>query len=119
MRLGSNSPNAGNPIIFREVIYNGQNSYNTQNGIFTCETPGVYEFEFSLTIFQRSATVDLVRNGNRILHSFTTKHTGYLMASGSIYVQLERGDRVWLVARNSANGITSNSYFNGHLLFEV
>ncbi|XP_031611186.1 eosinophil peroxidase-like isoform X3 [Oreochromis aureus] len=119
MRLGSNSPKAGYPIIFHDVIYNGQNSYNTENGIFTCETPGVYEFEFSLTIYQKSASVDLVRNGKRILHSYTTKHSGYLMASGSIYVQLESGDKVWLVAQNSANGITSNSYFNGHLLFEV
>lgn len=117
MKLGNNFPKAGTPIAFREEIYNGQNSYDIKTGYFTCEHPGVYEFEFHCTINQISASVDLMRNGVLILHSYTTRQTGYITASGSTYIRLEKGDKVWLVANHGANGLTSDSYFLGHLLF--
>ncbi|XP_051278095.1 eosinophil peroxidase-like isoform X1 [Dicentrarchus labrax] len=117
VRLGNNFPKAGAPVSFREVIYNGQNSYDTKTGYFTCQSPGVYEFQFFCTINQISASVDLMRNGELILHSFTTKQNGYITASGSAYVKLEKGDRVWLLAKQGNNGLTSDSIFSGHLLF--
>lgn len=117
VRLGNNFPKAGGPITFREVIYNGQNSYNIRTGYFTCEHPGVYDFEFHCTIHQIAAGVDLLHNGKLILHSFTTQQRGYITASGSVYIKLERGDKVWLLARHGSNGLTSDSIFSGHLLF--
>ncbi|XP_030593638.1 eosinophil peroxidase-like isoform X2 [Archocentrus centrarchus] len=117
VKLGSSSPRAGFPVIFSDVIYNEQSSYNTRNGLFTCDQPGVYEFDFSLTINKNAATVDLLKNGQLILHAYTTKHTGYLIASGSINVRLSKGDKVWLVINQGGNIISSDSYFSGHLLF--
>lgn len=117
VRLGNNFPTAGTPILFREEIYNEQKCYDIRTGYFTCEHPGVYEFEFHCTINQISASVDLMRNGVLILHSYTTRQTGYITASGSSYIRLEKGDKVWLVANHGANGLTSDSYFSGHLLF--
>ncbi|KAM4746405.1 eosinophil peroxidase-like [Anableps anableps] len=117
VRLGNNIPKAGTPIPFHDVIYNGQNSYNPKTGFFTCEHPGVYEFEFHCTIYESAGSVDLLRNGELILHSFTTRQSGYITASGSTFIKLEKGDRVWLVANHGGNGLTSNSFFSGHLLF--
>ncbi|XP_037536327.1 eosinophil peroxidase [Nematolebias whitei] len=117
VRLGSDFPEAVSPISFKDVIYNGQNNYNTETGYFTCEHPGVYEFEFHCTIHQEAASIDLLHNGKLILHSFTTKQSGYVTASGSTFVKLEKRDRVWLVAKDGANGLTSDSFFSGHLLF--
>ncbi|XP_051925102.1 eosinophil peroxidase-like isoform X3 [Hippocampus zosterae] len=117
VRLSNNFPRPGIPIPFQEVIYNGQNSYDINTGIFTCMYPGVYEFQFSCTIFEHAASVDLMRNGEIILHSFTTKQEGYISASGSTYIKLKRGDKVWLIANFGGNGLTRDSYFNGHLLF--
>ncbi|XP_040011573.1 eosinophil peroxidase-like [Xiphias gladius] len=117
VRLGNDSPKAGVPIIFHEALYNGQNSYNIKTGIFTCEHPGVYEFQFHCTISQNSGSVDLMHNGKLIVHSFTTWQSGYITASGNTYIKLQKGDKVWLVANHSGNGLTSDSFFSGHLLF--
>lgn len=104
-------------MTFRDVIYNGQNSYNVKTGVFTCEQPGVYDFQFHCTVYENAASVDLLRNGELIVHSYTTKHTGHIIASGNAYVKLKKGDKVWLVANHGANGVTSDSYFSGNLLF--
>ncbi|XP_037114285.1 eosinophil peroxidase-like isoform X1 [Syngnathus acus] len=117
VRLSNNFPQAGVPIPFHEVIYNGQNSFDTNTGIFTCTYPGVYEFQFSCTIYEHAASVDLLRNGEIVLHSYTTRQDGYITASGATYIKLKRGDRIWLVANFGANGLTRDSFFNGHLLF--
>ncbi|XP_042344621.1 eosinophil peroxidase-like [Plectropomus leopardus] len=118
VRLGNNNPQPGMPIIFSDAIYNGRNSYNMKTGYFTCELPGVYEFQFHLTIHNGDATVDLKCNGEIILHSFTTRQSGHVTASGSAYYKLARGDRVYLEANPSANGVTRDSYFSGHFLFK-
>ncbi|MEQ2224016.1 hypothetical protein ILYODFUR_003059 [Ilyodon furcidens] len=117
VHLGQNFPKVGTPIPFLDVIYNGQNSYNPKTGFFTCEHPGVYEFQFHWTIYESTASVDLLHNGELVLHSFTTRQSGYITASGSTFIKLGRGDRVWLVANRGGNGLTRDSYFSGHLLF--
>nr|XP_019956653.1 PREDICTED: eosinophil peroxidase-like [Paralichthys olivaceus] len=117
VRLGNNFPKASMPIAFREVIYNGQNRYNVSTGYFTCEQPGVYEFQFHCTIFKKAANIDLMHNGKLIVHSFTTKQSGRITASGNVYIKLEKGDMVWLLANQGGNGLSSDSFFSGHLLF--
>ncbi|XP_061762621.1 eosinophil peroxidase-like isoform X8 [Nerophis ophidion] len=117
VRLGNNYPSPGVPIPFRETIYNGQTSYDTNSGKFTCPYAGVYEFQFHCTIYDHAASVDLLRNGELILHSFTTRQEGYITASGSTYLALKVGDEVWLVANYGGNGLTRDSYFSGHLIF--
>ncbi|XP_043967724.1 eosinophil peroxidase-like [Gambusia affinis] len=117
VRLGNNYPNPGSPIAFHDVIYNGQNSYDPKTGFFTCEHPGVYEFEFHCTIYNSEGSLDLIRNGALVLHSFTTRQSGYITASGSTFIKLAKGDRVWLVANSGGNGLTSDSFLSGHLLF--
>ncbi|MEQ2189319.1 hypothetical protein GOODEAATRI_024180 [Goodea atripinnis] len=117
VRLGDNSPKSGTPIPFNDVIYNGQNSYDPETGFFTCKHPGVYEFEFHCNIYESAASLDLLRDGHLVLHSFTTRQSGYITASGSIFIKLKEGDRVWLVANSGGNGLTRDSYFSGHLLF--
>ncbi|XP_049434863.1 eosinophil peroxidase-like [Epinephelus fuscoguttatus] len=117
VRLGSNYPSSGGPIVFHEPIYNEQHSYNIWTGYFTCEHPGVYEFSFHCTIYNRDAVVDLKRNAELILHSFTTRQNGYVTASGSTYIKLKMGDRVFLETSQGSNGLTRDSYFSGHLLY--
>ncbi|KAL0979365.1 hypothetical protein UPYG_G00184150 [Umbra pygmaea] len=117
MRLAYNNPTPGQPIQFREVIYNGQNHYDTSTGVFTCVEPGVYEFEFHCTIYQNVCNVDLLKNDQLMLHSFTSKQNGYITASGGTLLLLSKGDKIWLLV--GGNGLTSDSYFSGHLCFTV
>ncbi|KAI9527666.1 hypothetical protein NQZ68_027756 [Dissostichus eleginoides] len=116
MRLG-NFRKAGGPLKFSEVIYNGQKSYDSKTGYFTCEYPGVYEFQFHATVYNREATLDLMRNGKRVLHSFTTRQSGYISASGSMIIRLEKWDKVYLVSDYGDSGLTADSSFSGHFLF--
>lgn len=118
VELGNNFPMSGHPIAFRRVIYNEQNSYNVDTGYFTCEYPGVYEFQFHCTIGQVDGVVDLMRNGDRLLHSYTTRQQGTTIASGQVYTKLARGDRVYLVTETTRNGLMEHSTFSGKLLFE-
>ncbi|XP_031712547.1 eosinophil peroxidase-like [Anarrhichthys ocellatus] len=117
MRLGNDMPQAGMPLHFSEAIYNGQNSYNPKTGMFTSPHPGVYEFQFHCTIFQKDGSIDLMRNEHLIVHSFTTWQTGYLTASGNTYIKLNKGDHVYLVANHDGNGLTHDCFFSGHFLF--
>ncbi|XP_029018196.1 eosinophil peroxidase-like [Betta splendens] len=117
VQLGSSTPRNGAPINFNNVIYNGQKSYSTSTGRFTCSVPGVYEFEFHCTINRNNGNMDLYRNGRSILHSYTSQQNGYISASGNVYIRLERGDQVWLVANEGASGLTRDSTLSGELLF--
>lgn len=117
VRLGNNFPESDETIKFRDVLVNEQNAYNIKTGIFTCKHPGTYEFSFFATVNQNSASLDLMRNGDRILHSFTTRQNGFITASGTVYVKLVRGDKVWLIATEGHNGLTSESIFSGHLMY--
>lgn len=117
MRLGNSFPKTNGPVTFREVIYNGQNSYDVNTGYFKCEIPGVYEFEFYAMISKIDASLDLMHNDRLILHSYTTRQNGYITASGSVFVRLLKGDIVWLLAGHGSNGLTKESIFSGHLLF--
>ncbi|PWA15930.1 hypothetical protein CCH79_00009102 [Gambusia affinis] len=53
--------------------FHGQNSYDPKTGFLTCEHPGVYEFDFHCIIYQNETSVDLLHNGDLILHSFTSR----------------------------------------------
>ncbi len=117
MRLGNNFPDSNKPIKFSDVIYNENNIYDIKTGYFTCVVPGVYEFSFYSSIKDKSASVDLMHNGDRILHSYTTWHNGYITASGTVYVKLKEGDKISLLASEGHNGLTRDSIFSGHLLY--
>ncbi|KAJ8385975.1 hypothetical protein AAFF_G00177960 [Aldrovandia affinis] len=118
VRLGYNFPSPNQKIIFREPLYNAQNHYSISTGMFTCVVPGVYQFDFHVTIYQNVGNIDLRRNGELVLHSFTTQQNGYVTASGGTILQLKKGDQVWLQANYGGNGVTQDSFFSGHLLFE-
>lgn len=118
VKLGNNFPKSGVPIAFRHVIYNEQNSYNIETGYFICQYPGVYEFDFQCTISQTSGVVDLMKNGDRLVHSYTTWQNGYISASGHIYAKLDKGDRVYLVTEANRNGLMEDSIFSGRLIYE-
>ncbi|XP_068423002.1 eosinophil peroxidase-like [Clinocottus analis] len=117
VRLGNDFPKTGKPIRFVEVLYNGQNSYNTKTGLFTCPQPGVYEFQFHCTIHKKEASLDLMQNKNKILHSFNTRQSGHITSSGNAYIKLATKDIVFLVANAGGNGMTKDCTFSGHLLF--
>ncbi|XP_035291532.1 eosinophil peroxidase-like [Anguilla anguilla] len=117
VRLGYNSPSPNQKIVFRESIYNEQGHYSTKTGVFTCVVPGLYMFDFHVTLHENAGSVDLRRNGALVFHSSTSRTDGYITASGGTMIPLRKGDKVWLQANLGGNGLTADSYFLGHLLY--
>ncbi|KAM7369063.1 hypothetical protein PAMP_013362 [Pampus punctatissimus] len=117
VRLGQYSPSSNKIICFRQVIYNKQNHYSVQTGVFTCVIRGVYQFKFLCTSFTNAGSVNLWRNKKLVLRGFNVYKEGYFLSSGDMELRLESGDQVRLEVNNETSGLSPKSYFSGHLLF--
>ncbi|TNN71319.1 Eosinophil peroxidase [Liparis tanakae] len=115
--LGEDNPSSEKIIHFRHVQYNKQNLYSTDTGLFTCVTPGVYQFSFLIISIVRVGDVDLKVNSKQVLRAFKVYQAGSHLSSGDTLLQLEAGDKVWLEASSGTTGLSTRSYFSGHLVF--
>jgi len=106
-------------IVFSRVLYNGQNHYNQNSGLFICQVPGVYEFQFSCIGTQTLGTVTLKKNNAVQLTAEKIVFNTRTLAEGKVILNLQIGDRVSIEVSQGANGITTSSYFSGHILFPV
>lgn len=105
--------------MFNQVLYNGQNHYNQNSGQFICQIPGVYEFQFSCLGTRTLGIVTLKKNNVVQVTAETINLNTRSLAEGSVVLNLQRGDSVWIEASRGANGIGRSSYFSGHILFPV
>ncbi|KAL4646632.1 myeloperoxidase-like isoform X2 [Arapaima gigas] len=119
MRLGNSLPTPGQVIIFRETTDEGQGHYSTETGVFTCAVPGMYQFHFHCLLPQRAGSIELMRNGEKVVPSFFSKQEELFTASGGAVLLLKKGDRVWLQGSHGAKALLADSVFSGHLLFVV
>lgn len=61
--------------------------------------------------------VDLKVNSKQVLRGFKVYQGGSHLSSGDTLLQLEAGDKVWLEASSGTIGLSTKSYFSGHLVF--
>ncbi|XP_033829669.1 complement C1q tumor necrosis factor-related protein 2 isoform X2 [Periophthalmus magnuspinnatus] len=121
--LTKSSPTEHRPIHFRHILLNEGNHYNASTGKFVCVIPGVYYFSYDVTVGQRHLALGLVHNDQFKTRTFDTNSGNYDVASGSVVVQLQRSDEVWLQVYNSGhNGLFfdpfwADSTFTGFLLY--
>lgn len=106
-------------IHFRHIVYNEQNHYSAETGMFTCAIPGVYQFSFVFMAYSGAGSMDLHCNDKVVLHSYPIYQGGRLLASGETVLQLQLGDKVWVEARDGISGLSTKSHFSGHLVFIV
>lgn len=116
--LGENYPVPDQPIVFQNIIYNDQQHFDAATGTFICQISGVYFFGYNMEVY-KNANVVLMKNGQAVIGSYQLATNVYENMSGSTVVRLEKGDKVWLQARQQHNGVTHTSYFVGYLLFEA
>ncbi|CAM4730430.1 unnamed protein product [Leuciscus chuanchicus] len=117
--VGTTLPASAKVLVFSRVLYNGQNHYNQKSGLFLCQIPGVYEFQFSCIGTRTLGTVTLKRNNVVQLTAEKINLNTQSLAEGKVILNLNIGDRVWIEASRGANVISSSSYFSGHILFPV
>lgn len=101
---------------FFNIVYNKQHHYDPHSGLFTCIIPGVYQFSFLCISYISRTTVNLCHNDTVVLHSFKAFVGRYLL-TGNVVLKLETGDTVKLESSRGSAGLSSRSFFTGHLLF--
>ncbi|XP_074546416.1 protein HP-25 homolog 2-like [Halichoeres trimaculatus] len=87
--------------------------------MFTCVIPGVYQFSFVCISYSSAGSMDLWCNNKVVLHGYPVHQGGRHTASGDTVLRLEEGDRVWVEAKEGMKGLSTKSYFSGHLLYAV
>ncbi|XP_029981064.1 complement C1q-like protein 4 isoform X1 [Sphaeramia orbicularis] len=108
-------------LIFKRVVTNVGNGYNSNTGIFTAPTKGVYYFSFTGCVgTSGKLNAALVKNSELISAIYDTRGT-YGCGSNSVTVQLEVSDTVFirLWNRHSIFDQSRLSTFTGFLLFAV
>uniref|UniRef100_A0A8C8SF88 C1q domain-containing protein n=1 Tax=Pelusios castaneus TaxID=367368 RepID=A0A8C8SF88_9SAUR len=119
MKLAKNYPAPKKPIIFHEILYNDQQHFDTETGIYTCQIPGVYYFGYNVEVYRDTTTILLMKNSQAVIGTHQTTKNSYENMSGSTVLKLKKGDKVWLEANLESNGATHTSYFLGYLIFEI
>lgn len=117
--LTSSYPPPDAPVVFSQVLYNVQGSYDPSTGIYTAPINGTYVFSYHLTVHERVLKVGLFRNFLPVVKTTDPKVLG--ATSHSVVLHLARGDRVWIQVKDSVTngmyaGTESSSTFSGFLL---
>lgn len=99
------------------VIYNEQNHYDPNKGLFTCVIPGIYQFSFLCVTFIKSGNVELWRNNTLMLNGYRWYQGGHYLSSGDTVIRLNAGDTVWVKISDGTTILGSTSYFSGRMLF--
>uniref|UniRef100_A0A3Q2Q465 Cerebellin 10 n=1 Tax=Fundulus heteroclitus TaxID=8078 RepID=A0A3Q2Q465_FUNHE len=114
-------------LVFRHVITNVGDAYNSHTGIFTAPVAGVYRFEWYIGVQSKKQTaVALVKNNQRVFTALEGEEDGsstsFSSASNAATLLLNAGDvifvRLWpkYVVFDNENHLCT---FSGHLLFPM
>lgn len=105
--LATPYPASGTPIKFDQIVYNAENHYDPESGIFTCQVPGVYYFSYSIHVNGAHALVALYKNGQPVMFTYDEYNKGFLdQMSGSAVLLLDEQDTVYVqIPDDEANGV--------------
>ncbi|OWF48560.1 uncharacterized protein LOC110452900 [Mizuhopecten yessoensis] len=108
-------------IHFDQVVTNLGGSYSGNTGTFTCTHAGVYVFSWTVHVNPRYMYTELVKNGNVIGNAFSGDSQFSGIGGGSVVVQLDQGDEVWVRLGEHTSGTqifvhTRTTMFSGFLL---
>lgn len=115
---------SGTTLIYKKVLSNFGQAYNSATGIFTAPVKGMYYFRFTAFDYHNSvnSAVGLFRNGNLMLLNEIYIKNGRQYFSNALTLQLEKGDTVSLrlIAQSQLHDDSYNqNTFTGFLLFSM
>uniref|UniRef100_A0A9J8D2D1 C1q domain-containing protein n=1 Tax=Cyprinus carpio carpio TaxID=630221 RepID=A0A9J8D2D1_CYPCA len=113
-------PLPSRPVPFKRVIYNLNQNYNPDNGVYTAPVNGTYVFSYHLQVSSRMLKVGLFHNFEAVVR--TTTPVEMNTASQQVVLSLSQGDWVWVQVKDTTtNGVytgsEASSTFSGFLLY--
>uniref|UniRef100_A0A671NJM6 C1q domain-containing protein n=1 Tax=Sinocyclocheilus anshuiensis TaxID=1608454 RepID=A0A671NJM6_9TELE len=113
-------PQPSRPVPFKRVIYNLNQNYNPDNGVYTAPVNGTYVFSYHLQVATRALKVGLFHNFEAVVR--TTTPVEMNTASQQVVLSLSQGDWVWVQVKDvTTNGMytgsEASSTFSGFLLY--
>uniref|UniRef100_A0A8C9WFS4 C1q domain-containing protein n=1 Tax=Scleropages formosus TaxID=113540 RepID=A0A8C9WFS4_SCLFO len=99
--LDVNYPMADQPVAFRRVLYNVQNNYNPDMGVYQAPVNGTYVFSYNLAVFGRPLKVGLYANFRPVARS--TSLSDNVGVSQLMVLHLAARDQVWLQVKDFYN----------------
>lgn len=117
--LTASYPAPNRPVAFKRVIYNQNQNYNPENGVYTAPVNGTYVFSYNLQVSVRTLKVGLFHNFEPVIK--TTTPIEMNTASQQVVLGLSQGDWVWVQVRDTTTngmftGTEASSTFSGFLL---
>lgn len=96
-------------VFYPHVIKNEGSGYNSSTSTFTAPISGLYAFaKQTCTSRTGSAVTSFIMNGVRILDTQTTAPVDEnACSSGQVFVQMNKGDQMWVVVPFSVTHIMS------------
>ncbi|TDH05319.1 hypothetical protein EPR50_G00143570 [Perca flavescens] len=108
-------------LIFKFVVTNIGNAYNSTTGVFTAPVRGAYNFEWTVGANGGTSGAVLVKNSANVFLAYE-QVAGFMSSSKAVALFLEVGDVVFVrVFVNSVvfDNLNHHTTFSGHLLFPM
>ncbi|TDH05368.1 hypothetical protein EPR50_G00143460 [Perca flavescens] len=112
-------------LIYKHVLTNIGNAYNSNTGVFTAPVRGVYNFEWTVGANgdnSHASGAVLVKNSENVLLAYENQAAGFMSSSKGVTLLLEVGDVVFVrLWRDSVayDNLNHHTTFRGHLLFPM
>ncbi|XP_026196998.1 complement C1q tumor necrosis factor-related protein 3-like [Anabas testudineus] len=108
-------------LVFQKVTTNIGNAYNSETGVFTAPTKGLYYISFTGSVGNSgSLNAAVLKNGATMFAIYNTQPC-YSADSNGMALELEEGDRMWVVLwkNHSIFDQSRLSTFSGFLIFPM
>ncbi|KAF1378080.1 hypothetical protein PFLUV_G00185930 [Perca fluviatilis] len=112
-------------LVFKHVVTNIGNAYNSNSGVFTAPVRGAYNFDWSIGAHANNRNPSaawLVKNTENVFIAYESEPAGFMSSSKGATLLLEVGDVVFVRLAGDTRAyddINHHTTFSGSLLFTM